>query len=61
MEVSLCKAKLEDAMTIHEMQVNSFMPLLEKYHDYDTNPSNEPLEKIITRFNQSFINWLSKI
>ncbi len=41
-------------MTIHEMQINSFMPLLEKYQDYDTNPANEPLERVITRLNQSF-------
>lgn len=57
MGVSLCKANLEDAMIIHEMQVNSFMPLLEKYQDYDTNPANEPLEKIITRLNQSFTDY----
>ena len=57
MGVSLCKANLEDAMTIHEMQVNSFMPLLQKYQDYDTNPANEPLERIITRLNQSFTDY----
>ena len=57
MGVSLCKATLEDAMTIHEMQVNSFMPLLQKYQDYDTNPANEPLERIITRLNQSFTDY----
>ena len=57
MEVSLLKANLEDAMTIHEMQINSFMPLLEKYQDFDTNPANEPLERVITRLNQSFTDY----
>lgn len=57
MGVSLLKANLEDAMTIHEMQINSFMPLLEKYQDYDTNPANEPLERVITRLNQSFTDY----
>ena len=57
MGVSLCKANLEDAMIIHEMQVNAFMPLLEKYQDYDTNPANEPLERVITRLNQSFTDY----
>ena len=42
---------------IHEMQVKAFMPLLEKYQDYDTNPANESLEKIITKFNQSFTDY----
>ena len=57
MGVSLCKANLEDAMKIHKMQINSFMPLLEKYQDYDTNPANEPLERVITRLNQSFTDY----
>lgn len=57
MVVSLCKANLEDAMKIHKMQINSFMPLLEKYQDYDTNPANEPLERVITRLNQSFTDY----
>ncbi|MFJ8102518.1 hypothetical protein [Lysinibacillus sp. NPDC096212] len=57
MGVSLCKANIDDAVTIHEMQVKAFMPLLEKYQDYDTNPANESLEKIITRFNQPFTDY----
>ncbi|MCH7322769.1 GNAT family N-acetyltransferase [Solibacillus sp. MA9] len=57
MEVSLCKANLDDAATIHEMQVKAFMPLLEKYQDYDTNPANESLDRIITRFNQPFTDY----
>ncbi|BBI32418.1 GNAT family N-acetyltransferase [Cohnella abietis] len=57
MEVSLCKANLKDAMTIYEMQVRAFMPLLEKYQDYDTSPANESVERIITRINQSFTDY----
>lgn len=57
MGVSLCKANLDNAMTIHEMQVKAFMPLLEKYQDYDTNPANESLERIIARFNQPFTDY----
>ncbi|WP_251034809.1 hypothetical protein [Paenibacillus polymyxa] len=34
MEVSLFKADLKDAVTIHEMKVTAFMPLLEKYQDF---------------------------
>lgn len=57
MGVSLCKANLDDAAILHEMQVKSFMPLLEKYQDYDTNPANESLERVITRFNQSYTDY----
>ena len=57
MGVSLCKANLKDVVFIHEMQVKAFIPLLEKYQDYDTNPANESLERIITRFNQPFTHY----
>lgn len=57
MEVSLFKATLDDAAKLHEIQVKAFMPLLEKYQDYETNPANESLEKVITRFNQPFTDY----
>ncbi|MEK4080629.1 GNAT family N-acetyltransferase [Solibacillus sp. FSL K6-1126] len=57
MEVSLCKATLDDAAKLHEIQVKAFMPLLKKYQDYETNPANESLEKVITRFNQPFTDY----
>ena len=57
MDISLTKAKLEDAAIIHAMQIKSFMPLLERYQDFDTNPAAEPLEKVIARINQSFTDY----
>jgi len=45
MNISLAKSGLKDAETIHVMQIKSFMPLLEKYQDYETSPVNEPIEK----------------
>ncbi len=57
MSVSLCKASIDDAMLIHQMQVEAFMPLLKKYQDYDTNPANESLEKTIARFKQPFTEY----
>ena len=36
-----------------EMQVKAFMPLLNKYKDFETNPANEPIEKVISRINQN--------
>ncbi|QOS79544.1 hypothetical protein JNUCC31_00835 [Paenibacillus sp. JNUCC31] len=49
MEVSLCKAGLNDAVTIHEMKVKAFMPLLKKYQDFKTSPANETVERINTQ------------
>jgi GNAT superfamily N-acetyltransferase len=48
--ISLVKADLKDAETIHRMQIKSFTPLLEKYQDI--SPANEPLEKVVWRINQ---------
>lgn len=53
MEVSLHKADSRDAMTIHKMKIKAFMPLLEKYQDFETSPANETVEKIVTQINQT--------
>lgn len=57
MEISLSKSDLNEASTIHEMQTKAFMPLLDKYHDFETSPANETLERIISRMNQSFTDY----
>ncbi|MEO2213446.1 GNAT family N-acetyltransferase [Paenibacillus amylolyticus] len=57
MEVSLYKADLNDAVTVHEMKVKAFMPLLEKYQDFEISLGNETLERIITQINQSFTDY----
>jgi len=53
----LVKSESKDAEIIHAMQIKSFMPLLEKYQDYETSPVNEPIEKIINKINQSFTDY----
>ncbi|MEH7612567.1 MULTISPECIES: GNAT family N-acetyltransferase [Bacillaceae] len=53
MKIRLDKATDSDAQVIFDMQVKAFMPLLEKYKDYDTNPANEPIENVIRRINYS--------
>ena len=57
MNISLTKSSSKDAEIIHTMQIKSFMPLLEKYQDYETSPVNEPIEKIIDKINQSFTDY----
>lgn len=49
MEVRLERATIEDAQVIYDSQVKAFMPLLEKYRDYETNPANETIERVISR------------
>lgn len=46
MNITLHRASLADAETIWQMQKIAFAALLEKYQDFDTNPGNEPLEKV---------------
>lgn len=57
MDISLTRAELSDAQLIHSMQVNSFAPLLEKYQDFETNPANEPLVKVINRIEQQYSDY----
>ncbi|SLJ96798.1 MULTISPECIES: GNAT family N-acetyltransferase [unclassified Paenibacillus] len=57
MEISLSKAGLKEASIIHEMQIKAFMPLLNKYKDYETNPSNQTVEQIEDRINQSYTDY----
>lgn len=57
MEIKLIKATIEDADEIHQMQLKSFKSLLDKYEDYDTNPGNETIDKIIKRINQKMTDY----
>ena len=50
MSLKLIKAERADLETILLMQREAFEELLQKYRDYDTNPGNETIDKIIFRF-----------
>lgn len=50
MDIELVRASMEDAETIWRMQIIAFADLLERYQDFETNPGNEPLEKVQWRF-----------
>ena len=50
--IRLVRGYLCDAETIWHMQIKAFAPLLEKYRDFDTNPTNESLERVQRRFSQ---------
>ena len=47
-KVFLEEVKEEELELVHRMQVESFMPLYEKYHD-ECSPAIEPLDKIKAR------------
>ncbi|SFC94676.1 Ribosomal protein S18 acetylase RimI [Bacillus sp. OV322] len=51
MEIRLEKAAETDAKSIFEIQVKAFNPLLDEYKDYETNPANETIEKVLARIN----------
>lgn len=52
MNIELYRATIKDAQQLWEMQVKSFQQLLDKYHDYETSPASEPIEKMIARLEQ---------
>ncbi|WP_165771457.1 MULTISPECIES: GNAT family N-acetyltransferase [Bacillus cereus group] len=54
MNITLEKATNVDAASIFEIQLQAFKPLLEKYKDYNTNPANETMDKLIARINNPF-------
>jgi len=52
MKVELIQARAQDAPLLHAMQLRAFMPLLEKYQDFDTSPANESVEMVKARLIQ---------
>lgn len=55
--IVLERAREEDIDLIHNMQVNAFKPLLDKYQDYETNPGNESLEHVREKYNKDYANY----
>lgn len=53
MILNLEKADIRNAVEIHNLQVQAFQNLLNKYKDYDTNPGAEKLERTVERMQQS--------
>lgn len=45
--VELVLATENDAELLHQIKYVAFLPLYEKYHDDETNPVKEPMEKVI--------------
>lgn len=58
MNLKLVRAGVEDAKHLWEMQFEAFMELYNKYHDTETSPATEQIDKIIMRLEQSFIKCI---
>ena len=52
MNIELIRASVEDAQEIWELQVKSFIGLLDKYQDFETSPASEPVDKVADRIRQ---------
>ncbi len=55
--IELSLATKEEALVLHRLQVEAFLPLYEKYHDDETSPAKENLQRItdkITEDNSDF-------
>ena len=55
--ISLQKATYEDCLTIHSIQVKSFIGLLQKYNDFESSPAAESVEMIHQRFEQPYTDY----
>lgn len=49
----MIQATAGDVMQLHEVQTRAFQPLLEKYMDYETNPANEPINRLFEKIQYS--------
>ncbi|WP_201004103.1 GNAT family N-acetyltransferase [Paenibacillus glycanilyticus] len=49
MNIKLEVAVEKDAGLIFDIQVRAFLPLLNKYQDFETNPANETIERVVKR------------
>lgn len=56
-DVTLRLATQEDAELIHQMKYEAFLPLYEKYHDDETSPAKEGIEKVIKQLQEEITEY----
>ena len=56
--IQLEQATDEDAHALFELQVAAFLPLLETYQDYATNPANETIDRVYARIHHPTSTFL---
>ena len=55
--VALRRAGEADFLTLHHMQVKCFLPILEKYHDYEISPAAEKPERMLARLREPITDY----
>lgn len=48
-QIELIRAKPEDAALVHALQLEAFWPLYQLYHDDETSPAKESIERILEK------------
>lgn len=56
-EINLILATRDDAELIHKMKYEAFLPLYEKYHDDETSPAKEDVEKVIRQLQEDTTDY----
>lgn len=50
--ISIRLGRLRDAELIHKLKYQAFLPLYERYHDDETSPAKENIDKVIVQLKQ---------
>ncbi len=53
MKIEFITATEKDAVIIHDMKYKAFLGTYERYHDDETNPAKEPIEKVQRQLSSS--------
>lgn len=55
--IALKVVAADEIPLLHQMQIEAFSGLLQKYQDYDTNPGAEAVERIVQRYEQPWSQY----
>jgi len=56
-DVTLVLATQEDAQLLHEMKYEAFLPLYEKYHDDETTPVKESVDRVLNQIKSEHTDY----
>ena len=56
-DINLILATRDDAELIHKMKYEAFLPLYERYHDDETSPAKEDVEKVIRQLQEDTTDY----
>ncbi|MBQ9140242.1 MAG: GNAT family N-acetyltransferase [Lachnospiraceae bacterium] len=56
-DVTLVLATQDDAQLLHEMKYEAFLPLYEKYHDDETTPVKESVDRVLNQIKSEHTDY----